>query len=250
MRGDDWRAPYTHSAVPSAGRRARGGGTVGRRGVVAGLAVLAAIALLAACLYAAVVPILARILATAPSATGTSTAARGPTSAISTKDAAPEGTATPASADWNTFTVGGVFRMDVPGVIGSSHGYFINDFSGQGVGLAYIAAPISTPLQQREAQTTVTILYSTKITTLNICPQGGTPIQLGSGNGQVPAWERDEGQSVAVNLALNGTAIEISLASRIYSEPVLPRFADIWRHMLTSFAPLPSPTPATTHPCG
>lgn len=257
MRGDDmrqsgWRAPDTRPAAHSAGRPARGAaGMIGGRGALAALATLVTIALLTACLYAAVVPVLTRVLATAPSAaTGPVTAARGPTSAVPPGTAAQEGTATPASADWYAFTVGGVFRVDVPGVIGSSHGYFINDFSGQGVDLAYIAAPISTPLQRLEAQTEVTILYSTKITTLNICPQGGTPVQIGSGDGQVPAWERDEGQGVAVNLVLNGTAIEISLTNRADAEPALPRFSEIWRHMLASVAPLPAQTPPTTQPCG
>ena len=213
-------------------------------------ALLAAIALLTACLNSAITPVLVGLLATAPP---TGIAATAP-SATPPRAAAPEGaaTATPASADWYVFTnYGGGFRVDVPGVIGSSHGYFINDFSGQGADFSYAGAPISTPLQQLEAQTDVSIRYSTKITTLNICPQGGTPVQIGSGGAQIPAWEGDGGPDiVAVNLVLNGAAIEITLTTRDASQPVLPRYATIWRHMLASFAALPGQPHRTTHPCG
>jgi hypothetical protein len=137
----------------------------------------------------------------------------------------------------------------VPGVLGSSHGYFINDFSGQGVDLSYNGATLSTPVQHLESGVKVSVLYSTKITNLNICPQGGTLVQAGSGNGQIAAWERDQGDTVYVNLVLNGEAIEIHMTSRS-GQPALPQYAEIWQHMLGSIALLPGQPVGTTHPCG
>ena len=107
-----------------------------------------------------------------------------------------------------------------------------------------------TPLQQRAAQTELSILYSTKITDHNICPQGGVSMRIGSASATTSAWQRDEGADVKVNLVLNGTAIEIMLSSRDPSQNVLAQFGDIWRHMLASFAPVPKLQQATTQPCG
>jgi hypothetical protein len=158
---------------------------------------------------------------------------------------------TPASANWYTFTSwGGGFRVDVPGVIGSSHGYFIDDGNGQGIDLYYLGAPISSPLQQREARIWVSIRYATKITDDNICPQGGVAVMIGSGKERVSAWVRDEGRIVAANLVLNGVAIEITLDSRDDSQPALAVYGDIWRHILASFTPLAGATRLFTHPCG
>ncbi len=95
----------------------------------------------------------------------------------------------------------------------------------------------------------MSVLYSTKITDHNICPQGGTPIQAGAGNTRIPAWQRDQGDTVYLNLVLNGVAIEIHMTSRS-GQPVLPQYADIWTHMLASIAPLPGLPASTTHPCG
>ena len=161
-----------------------------------------------------------------------------------------EAALTPTSADWYTYkNWEGGFQVDVPGVIGSSHAGFINDFSGKEVDLYYIGAPISSALQRREAQIWVKILYSTKITDQNICPQGGTPVMLGSGSAHIPAWQRDERRIVALNLVLNGTAIEIDLDTRDDAQPALPQYADIWQHMLASFVPLPATQHSATHPC-
>lgn len=161
---------------------------------------------------------------------------------------------TPVGTDWFTYKNWDAgFQMDMPGVIGSSHGGFINDFSGQAADLYYMGGPLSSPLQRREAQLWVHILYSTKITNLNICPQGGSAVTLGTGKAHIPAWQRNEGRIVALNLVLNGTAIEIDLDSRDDAQPVLAYYSDIWRHMLASFALLPSPlgqTHVATHPCG
>jgi hypothetical protein len=159
-------------------------------------------------------------------------------------------TATPEYRDWDTFTLyDGGFRVDVPGILGSSHGYFINDSSGQGVDLAYNGAPLSTPLQHLESGVKVSVLYSTKITDHNICPQGGSPVQAGSGSGQIAAWERDQGDTVYLNLVLNGVAIEIHMTSRS-GQPALPQYVEIWTHMRSSVALLPGQPVGTTHPCG
>lgn len=206
--------------------------------IVALLAALAMTALLTAGLLSVVRPILTQIYVTDPTATAIEAATQ-------------EAALTPTSADWYTVKVsGGGFQVDVPGVIGSSHGYFINDFSGQGSDLYYTGAPLSTALQRREAQVWVKILYSTRITDDNICPQGGVPMKIGPAGLQTPAWVRDEGRVVVVNLVLNGTAIEIALDSRDDTQPALMDYGDIWRHMLTSFAPLPSVQRRTTRPCG
>jgi hypothetical protein len=162
-----------------------------------------------------------------------------------------EATLTPTSADWYLFkSVDGGFQVDMPGVIGSSHGYFINDSNGMGADLSYTGAPLSSSLQQREAHLEVNILYSTKITDRDICPQGGVAMMIGSGSKQVRAWVRNEGRIVALNLVLNGRAIQITLDSRDDAQPALARYGDIWRHMLASFAPLPGAQRLTMHPCG
>lgn len=160
-------------------------------------------------------------------------------------------TQTPASADWYTLrSWDGGFQIDVPGVLGSSHGYFIDDFSGMGADLSYTGAPLSSPLQRREALLEVSILYATKITDRNLCPQGGVAVILGSGSERAHGWVRDEGRIVALNLVLNGKAIQVTLDSQNGAQPVLAYYGDIWRHMLASFAPLPGVQRLTTHPCG
>ena len=221
----------------------------GRRGVVVGVVAvvtLAAIGLLTACLYGVAAPLLANVLASPPTVSPAATSA----ASTSSVQATAAETATPGNKDWDTFTVyDGGFRIDVPGVLGSSHGYFINDFSGQGVDLSYNGATLSTPLQRLEAGVKMSVLYSTKITNINICPQGGTPVQAGAGSAKISAWERDQGDTVFLNLVLNGVAIELHMTSRS-GQPALPQYAEIWTHMLASIAPLPGLPPGTTHPCG
>jgi hypothetical protein len=212
-------------------------------GVVA-VVTLAAIGLLTACLYGVAAPLLASVLASPPTVSPAATSAASNTSVPATA------AATAGSSDWDTFTVyDGGFRVDVPGVLSSSHGYFINDFSGQGVDLSYNGATLSTPLQRLEAGVKVSVLYSTKITNINICPQGGTPIQAGAGNVRISTWQRDQGDTVYLNLVLNGVAIELHMTSRS-GQLVLPQYADIWTHMLASIAPLPGQPVSSTHPCG
>src|SRR5262249_40841434 len=151
---------------------------------------------------------------------------------------------------------GGGFRIDIPNILGSSHGYFIDNFTGQGVDLSYQGAPASTALQRLATEVTVTVLYATQITDLNICPHGGTPIRVGSGATTVPAWERETLSSsaavlsVGVNLVLNGVAIEIDLSGQGPPETFRTRYGVIWHHILTSFAPVPGRSTAATHPCG
>ncbi|HEX3269055.1 MAG TPA: hypothetical protein VHR15_00290 [Ktedonobacterales bacterium] len=249
MRGDDresrgWQKRDSQARGPNSMR-----GMVGRRGALLGLVALGtlvAIVLLTVCLTSALIPLLTQVLATAPSASPSVVATQQATAIPATETA----TAASGSADWDTFTLyDGGFRVDVPGVLGSSHGYFINDFSGQGVDLAYNGATLSTPLQRLEAGVKVSVLYSTKVTNINICPQGGTPIQAGAGNVRISAWQRDQGDTVYVNLVLNGVAIEIHMTSRS-GQPALPQYAEIWTHMLASIAPLPGQPVGATHPCG
>lgn len=214
-----------------------------RLGVVAlvltGLIILGLLVILTVFISAVAMPILSQGFAAAPTSTTASW--------IATQEAA----LTPTSADWATFTNSeGGFQVDVPGVISSSHAYFINDFSGKGSDFYYTGAPLSSPLQQREAKLWVKVLYSARITDMNICPQGGTAVKIGSGKLQIPAWQRDEGRIVALNLVLNGVAIQITLDSRDDGQPALARYDDIWRHMLASFAPLPGVRSLTTRPCG
>lgn len=229
---DDQSQPHWHApSIQSARRRHIGI-------LVALFATVALTALLTIGLSSVATPFLTQLFVTAPTSTA---------SWVATEQAA----LTPTSADWYTLQVSGAgFQVDVPGVIGSSHGYFINDFSGLGSDLYYTGAPLLSPLQRREAKLWVKVLYSTKITDENICPQGGTPVMLGSGNVHIPAWQRDEGRIVAVNLVLDGMAIQISLDTRDNSQHALPAYADIWQHMLGSFEPLPDAQHLATHPCG
>ena len=117
-------------------------------GAVVVVVTLAAIGLLTACLYGVAAPLLANVLASPPTVSPAATSA----ASTSIVQATAAETATPGNKDWDTFTVyDGGFRIDVPGVLGSSHGYFINDFSGQSVDLSYNGATLSTPLQRLEA---------------------------------------------------------------------------------------------------
>jgi hypothetical protein len=54
--------------------------------------------------------------------------------------------------------------VDYPGVLGSSHGFFINGSSGQGLDLTYNGAPVEDALQQLETEIEVDILFSIHIT--------------------------------------------------------------------------------------
>jgi hypothetical protein len=216
---------------------------------------LALTILLAICLITALLPTLSRVagavLSNAPAASG----AHATASPSRAATAAPTATAAP-HADWYTFTSMGGFRIDVPSVLGSSHGYFIDNFTGQGVDLSYLGAPATTGLQRLAAEVTVTVLYATQITDRNICPHGGTPIRVGSGSATFPAWERhalstsDAILSVTVNLVLRGVAIEIDLVGQGPPQTFLARYGVIWRHLLASFAPVPGRPPAATRPCG
>jgi hypothetical protein len=73
---------------------------------------------------------------------------------------------------------------------------------------------------------------------------------IGSGKARVPAWVRDEGRIAAVNLVLNGVAIEITLDSRDDSQPALAVYGDIWQHILASFTPFTDVSRPSTDPCG
>jgi hypothetical protein len=247
MRGDEngtpgWAPPRINQApLPTRPRSGVKGGRA--RGLEVAAVALAALLALALAVTLALFVSSVDLPAVFLGGDATSTAAAG----FATQKAA----LTPTSAAWYTFTTyDGGFQVAAPGVLGSSHYYFINDFSGEGADLTYHGAPLTTPLQQRESHLWVRILFSTRIADRNICPQGGSSVMIGSGNAQVPAWVRDEGRIVALNLVLNGTAIQITLDTQDNAQPALADYGDIWRHMLASFTPLLGMPRLTTHPCG
>jgi hypothetical protein len=169
-------------------------------------------------------------------------------------------TATPQSnGDWSPYVnLEYGFRLGLPGVLASSHGFFINNFAGQGFDMAYLNAPITTPLQRLEAETAVEVLYSTAITDRDICPDAGAPVMLGAGIGgrqqtNVPPAANGPAALypyVHVSLVLNGVAIRVELRGQGPSETFLARYAALWQHMLASFAPVAGGPVYTTHPCG
>jgi hypothetical protein len=231
---------------------------VSRRAGGIGLAVLGGLALtilLTVCMITSVLPALGRAVGNLQSNTpvGSNETPTAPPSRGGTATAAPTATSAPPS-DWYTFSSGGIL-LDIPSVLGSSHGYFIDNFTGKGVDFSYQGAPAVTPLQQLAKELTVSVLYATQITNRNICPQGGTPLQVGSGSATISAWERDNlspsetAPSVAVNFVFNGAAIEIDLLGRGPPETFLARYGAIWHHLLASIAPQPSQPQRTTRPC-
>lgn len=151
------------------------------------------------------------------------------------------------------------FRIDVPGILSPQHAQYINQTSGMLIAWSYTGAPSSSQLQRTMLQTTVITAYSTQITDHNLCPtRSATPITMGSG---IPAWQETDVPPnpsgppeiygyVRVSLVLHGEAIQITLEAPAPVDTFFARYGAIWQHMLTSFAALPNPPPATTHPCG
>lgn len=227
--------------------------------VTAGIGVLGISVLLAASLSSILLPPLQSLLSSRlfPAQGQTSN----PANRRNTSAAADNATTTPLPpADWQSGVYSGPnyrFRMDMPIVLVCSHGYFINDFTGIGCDYLYAGAPTQTALQQVEVETEVEMLSSSKITDRNICPQGGTRVNLGSGADTTIGWERDQvstsnsNGTVTVNLVLHGTPIQISLTGfGGEQQPFFERYGAIWRHMLASFSPLPAPITQLVHPCG
>jgi hypothetical protein len=236
------------------------GRVAGRAATIA--AVLAAIAVMTVLLSALAFRVLGAFSspAQAPAAVGASTRVRATPPPSAAPTSAPAATpASQAGGDWQPYVNADVgFRLDVPAVLGSSHGFFINNFTGQGFDMTYTGAPTTTPLQTLEAETTVEVLYSGTITDRDICPHDGTPVMLGDGivglqetNAPPDANGPDAPYPyVHVSLVLNGTAIRIELRGQAPAETFFTRYGDLWQHMLASFATVPGAPVSPTHPCG
>lgn len=255
------REPFARAPLPS-GRVATSDRGVRQRLtwlLTASVGVIGISALLVACFYWTLFPSLQSLVSSQQSpAQGQ---ASGPGGVRNVTPPANNATTTPlAPADWRNETHSGTnyrFRIDMPAMLTCSHGFFINDFSGMGCDYTYSGAPEQTALQQVEIETRVELLSSSKITDRNICPQGGTPVQLGTGASTTVGWERDQISTtnsegtVTVNFLLHGIPVEISLAGfGGQQQPFLGRYGEIWHHMLASFTLLPSSVTQAAHPCG
>jgi hypothetical protein len=151
------------------------------------------------------------------------------------------------------------FQVEIPGVLSSSHGFFINGTSGQGLDLTYQGAPLSDSLQQLEAETEVDVLFSGAISDTNICPSTGTPITVGPGivgRQQTDVPPNPTGAAapfpyVTVSFVLHGVAIQLRLlASQAAPDTFLTRYSALWQHMLASAVAVPGGPGDSNHPCG
>jgi hypothetical protein len=168
------------------------------------------------------------------------------------------GTSTP-TPDWYVaeLTDGG-FRVDMPSVLSPTHAVYINGGAGEYVAYVYTGRPASSPIKRAAAQAHVLVQYASQITDDNICPSGGTPVTLGA---RFTGYQRSDAPPeadgppesypyVRVSTALNGEVIQLELDALGPADTFFARYGDIWRHMLASFAALPSQSPAATLPCG
>lgn len=233
-----------------------------RRVAGAALAVgvsLTLIVLLTTILSSAALRLLSGLASSTPAGTSVS-GGQNHVSTPPTRAAVQAPTLTPLpGGDWKPYVnVDYGFRLDVPSVLGSTHGYFINNFTGQGFDLTYTGVPAATPLQTLEEETSVTVLFSTTITDMNICPSAGTPVTLGTGiagrqeTNTLPAPNTPTPSMpyVQVSIVLNGVAIRLVLNGQGSPDTFLTRYGALWRHMLASFGPVPGAPTRTTHPCG
>lgn len=232
--------------------------------ISASISVIGISALLAACFFWTLLPSLQAFVgsqlsptqgqaASGPAGGHTSTATAGHTTAEATATALPP-------SDWRSEVHAGAnyrFQIDMPAMLTCSHGFFINNFSGQGCDYTYSGVPAQTALQHVELETQVELLSSTEITDRNICPQGGTQVRVGTGANTLTGWERDDVSTttsdgtVTLNLVVHGTPIQLSLEGfGGQPQPFFDRYGPIWHHMLASFTLLPSPVTQSVHPCG
>jgi hypothetical protein len=151
------------------------------------------------------------------------------------------------------------FRLDIPGALGSPHGFFINGTSGQGFDLSYYGAPLADALQRLETETHMEVLFSTAITDQNICPSSGTLVTVGpgiSGRQQTDVPPTPTGPSqpypyVMVSLVFHGVAIRLQLsAPQADPQTFLTRYGGLWQHVLASVSAVPGGPGDTNHPCG
>jgi hypothetical protein len=221
---------------------------------------LAAVALVA--LVALVVVLAHAFTSAALALLGTGSAATsGPTPTFTHAAGQSATTSAPAATagDWTPYVNADYgFRLDLPSALASGHGFFINNASGQGFDMTYNGAPLTSPLQRIEAETTVEVLYSSAVTDRDICPDAGAPVTLGasiSGRQQSNAAPLSNGPAapypyVHASVVQGGVAIRFELRGQPPSETFMARYSQIWNHMLASFAPVGGAPAFTTHPCG
>jgi hypothetical protein len=156
--------------------------------------------------------------------------------------------------DWRATYFAGVFRLDVPGVLVSTHGYFLQSGNGQGSDFVYTGAATLSPLQQIAATATLTVQYATTVTTVDLCPHGGTPVALGHGTGttHLTGWQTFSASSppsVDVRVVLGGLAINIALQGVDPAGTFFSRYGSLWQHILASFTVIRQPDPHAVNPC-
>ena len=186
-----------------------------------------------------------------------------PASAAAPTRAASQPTATRAAnttdPDWHTYSwPSDGFRVDISTVLSPQHSLLINNGSGEQTDWVYQGAALGSPLREAAAETTVRVQYSTVIAETNLCPDGGTPITLGSGiradeEANVPPDSNGPAASqpyVRISVVTgSGVAIRIELDGQGDPSTFSTRYGPIWQHMLASFATFTPLQPLGTHPC-
>jgi hypothetical protein len=154
--------------------------------------------------------------------------------------------------DWRAASFAGLFRLDVPGVLVSSHGYFLAGGYGQGSDFVYSGVPALSPLQELATTTTLSVQYISKVTTPDLCPHGGTQVPLGTGTHRLVGWQIFSSlspPSVDVRVALGGLAINIALQGQDPASTFFDRYGSLWHHVLASFTVVHQPDPRAVSPC-
>jgi hypothetical protein len=155
--------------------------------------------------------------------------------------------------DWRAVSFAGLFRLDTPGVLVSSHGYFLASGYGQGSDFVYTGVPALSPLQQLATTTTLSVQYISKVTTVDLCPHGGTQVPLGTGTRHLIGWQIFSSlspPSVDVRVVLGGLAINIVLQGQDPASTFIDRYGGLWKHILASFTVVHQPDPKAMNPCG
>jgi hypothetical protein len=156
--------------------------------------------------------------------------------------------------DWRPAYFAGIFRLDVPGVLVSTHGYFLPGSDGQGADFVYTGAAVLSPLQQLATTTTLSVQYATQVTTGDLCPHGGTQVPVGSGPGtpHLMGWQTftvSGSPAVQVRVVLGGLAIRIWLEGLDPPGTFFDRYGGLWQHILASFTVVHPPGAQSASPC-
>jgi hypothetical protein len=232
---DGHRLQVSRPYRPSPERRSR-------LGVGVGLLVLVSLLACAAVLAVRFTPTVVQLL--------------GGTSPTGTASDGGYATVTPLpTPDWRAASFAGIFRLDVPGVLVSSHGYFLPGGNGQGSDFVYTGAAVLSPLQQLATTTTLSVQYTTNVTTVDLCPHGGTQVPLGSSTAttQLTGWQTFSGStppSVELRVVVGGWAIRIMLQGIDPAGTFFARYGSLWQHILSSFTVIHPPDPQAVNPCG